>query len=275
VLRHLIRRPELLVVHRVNECDERKNTRGINAKLIRANYVADATVFVGEWLMRLPAWLASPPRAPRTIRNGADRRIFHARGFKPWNGSKPMRLVTHHWGHHALKGFDVYAAIDRLLDDPSWQDRIAFTFVGNLPKGFAFKNARHIAPLDGDALADELRRHHTYLTASINEPGGNHQNEGALCGLPLLFRRSGCLPEYCEGFGIGFDPPDIETALRTMFAEYPEWTRRMPDYPHDGETMCRHWLDLFDNLIRQRDAIVATRRLWREPLRMIRLQIPL
>ena len=54
------------------------------------------------------------------------------------------------------------------------------------------------------ALAAELKRHHAYVTGSMNEPGGNHQNEGALCGLPLLYRRSGCMPEYCAGFGIDF-----------------------------------------------------------------------
>ena len=39
-----------LVAHRVNECDERKNTNYVNKYLIEANKVADYTVFVSTWL---------------------------------------------------------------------------------------------------------------------------------------------------------------------------------------------------------------------------------
>ena len=32
-----------------------------------------------------------------------------------------------------------------------------------------------------------------------------HHIEGALCGLPILFRNSGSLPEYCKKYGVSFD----------------------------------------------------------------------
>ena len=57
ILRYLVlKNPNAIVVHRINECDERKQEKFINARLVRANYIADATVFVGEWLSRLPVW---------------------------------------------------------------------------------------------------------------------------------------------------------------------------------------------------------------------------
>ena len=45
--------PKAIVVHRINECDERKNTNFMNKKLRQINYLADATIFVGKWLLDL------------------------------------------------------------------------------------------------------------------------------------------------------------------------------------------------------------------------------
>lgn len=167
-----------------------------------------------------------------------------------------MQLVTHHWGGNWMKGFDVYRQLDRMLASPEWRDRVAFTYVGNLPKGFRFENARHLTSLDGGVLADELRSHHVYLTASIFEPGGNHQNEGALCGLPLLYRNSGCLPEYCDGFGVMFDGVgDFEAALGRMAGEYRRWAAAMPCYPHTAERTTGNYLALFEALLTRRHEI--------------------
>ena len=44
---------DVLVVHRINECDERKGTNFVNKYLIEANKVADQTVFVSTWLKNL------------------------------------------------------------------------------------------------------------------------------------------------------------------------------------------------------------------------------
>lgn len=278
LLRYLMfRNPNAIVVHRINECDERKGTRGMNRRLRLANYCADHTVFVGSWLRDLPVWWREDGGEASVILNGADTRVFHPQGYRPWPGTGPLplRLATHHWGGNWRKGFDVYQRLDAMLADPAWRARIEFTYIGNLPRGFAFENARYVAPLEGDALADELRSHHVYVTASMNEPGGNHQNEGALCGLPLLYRNSGCLPEYCEGFGVSFDgPEDFETALATMTRDYPRLAGRMADYPHTAEKCTAAWTERFEDLIRRRADIVGNRRLWRRPDVLLLNQIP-
>ena len=274
VLRYLLfRNRNAIVVQRINECDERKGERFINHKLVRANYVADATVFVGEWLTELSVWRTHLRSPWFVIRNGADTRVFNRDGFQSWTGQGPLKLVTHHWGYHPMKGFDVYTLLDRMLADPSWRDRIDFTYIGNLPAGFAFENANYVKPLDGADLAAELKRHHAYVTASINEPGGNHQNEGALCGLPLLYRQSGCMPEYCEGFGVPFaGPEDFAQALERMIGGYAELGARMPQYPHTADAMTAQWIGLFERLLAERDAIVTRRRLWRAPWRAAAIQ---
>ena len=44
---------DTVIVHRLNECDERKNTNFVNDYLIEANKVSDQSVYVSEWLKNL------------------------------------------------------------------------------------------------------------------------------------------------------------------------------------------------------------------------------
>jgi hypothetical protein len=276
ILRYLLfSNSHALVVHRINECDERKGTRHMNRLLRCANYCADHTVFVGSWLRNLPLWRNGAGARHSVITNGADTRIFHPQGWQPWNGKGPLKLVTHHWGGNWMKGFDIYRRLDAMLAEPAWKEKIGFTYVGNLPPGFTFRNARYVPPLDGVALATELRAHHAYVTASINEPGGNHQNEGALCGLPLFYRRSGCLPEYCDGFGVSFDETDFEDRLRQLIERYDTLVTAMPAYPHTAARTCTRYLALFDELMTSREQILVSRRLWRNPWLVLRNQLPI
>ncbi len=275
VLRHLAwRNARMIVVHRINECDERKGTHGMNFRLRLANYTADHTVFIASWLRDLAVWRRETPDS--VIHNGADVRIFHRQGFMPWTGDGPIRFVTHHWGAHELKGFDVYRKLDQLLDDPQWRTRFSLTYVGNAPTTAALCNVRFVAPLDGEALATEIRGHHAYLTASINEPGGAHHVEGAMCGLPLLFRRSGALPEYCGPYGVGFDGPhDIESAVAHFIASYAEQPGKMAGYPYTAALTTSRWIALLGDLVARRTAITAQRRLWRDPTAFALNQLPL
>jgi hypothetical protein len=264
VLSHLSRCPRAIVVHRINECDERKDTRTMNARLRIANYCADHTVFIASWLKDLSVWRKETPWS--VILNGADENIFKRASAKLWTGLEPLRLVTHHWGANAKKGWDVYRRIDALLDRPEWKSRIAFTYIGNAPRDLAMRNIEIRAPLDGEALAQALAEHHVYLTASINEPGGMHHIEGAMVGLPLIFRRSGALPEYCGGFGEAFDgPDDVEAAIERMMTDYPRWKMAMPAYPNTAQRMANAYADLLDRLVAQRERIAEARRPWRDP----------
>jgi len=276
ILRYMLfRNPRTLVVHRINECDERKKTRKMNALLWRANYCADHTVFVGSWLQSLEVWQKNRESPTSVITNGADAKIFNSQGWSPWNYQGPIKFVTHHWGGNWMKGFDIYQRLDQMLQKNKWKERIDFTYIGNLPQGFSFRNTRYVPPIDGKALARELRSHHAYITASINEPGGNHQNEGALCGLPILYRRSGCLPEYCEGFGEEFDEDNFEIKLETFISKYQTFCKSMPQYPHISTVTNNKYLKLFDQLQTKKKYILAKRNLWKNPWLIMRNQLPI
>ena len=57
IVRYLSKKNNLaIVVHRINECDERKNTKTMNMRLKLINYTSDHTVFIGSWLKDLNLW---------------------------------------------------------------------------------------------------------------------------------------------------------------------------------------------------------------------------
>ncbi|MBL4747412.1 MAG: hypothetical protein JKY17_01035 [Magnetovibrio sp.] len=276
ILRYLaFRNPHAIVVHRINECDERKNTRTMNFRLKLANYAADHTVFVGSWLKNLCVWREQDGHGSSVILNGADPTVFNASGAQEWTGIEPLKLVTHHWGGNWMKGFDIYQKLDEMLCQEEWKSRIEFTYIGNVPNGFTFKNARLLAPMDAEQLGAELRSHHAYVTGSICEPGGNHQNEGALCGLPILYRNSGCMPEYCDGFGVMFDGlSDFEDALSRMINEYETWHECIASYPCTAQRTAQAYLDLIESLHNESEKLLQRRKIWRDPFVFLLNQIP-
>ena len=267
-------RPACAIVHRINECDERKGTRTMNLRLRIANYCADHTVFVASWLKDLRVWRRETDAT--VVLGGGDDTIFKRNAAALWDGQAPMRLVTHHWGAHPNKGLDVYRVLDAMLATQEWRGRVHFTHIGNRPSDAGLANVEWLAPLDGPPLAAALGQNHAYLTASIGEPSGNHHIEGALLGMPILYRRSGGLPEYCAPYGIGFDgPEDFPDALRQFMAAYPVLKPKMADYPHTSTKMAAQFLALFDRLAAQGPEIAKHRRPWRDPLVRLANMLPL
>ena len=119
---------ETLVMHRINECDERKNTNYVNKYLLNANKVADHTVFVSKWLENLYIQQGFKRPNADVIYAGADNEIFNRKNFELWDKSKPLKIVTHHWGANWNKGFDIYRKIDDLLSSEQWNKKIEFTY---------------------------------------------------------------------------------------------------------------------------------------------------
>ena len=117
-----------------------------------------------------------------------------------------------------------------------------------------------VKPLSGSELADEIRKSDLYLTASINEPSGNHHIEGAQCGLPLLYINSGGIPEYCDGFGLMFDENNFEEKLNEIHSKYSEYKDAIQNYPHNSDKMSLEYLNLFKSLVDDKANIVINRK---------------
>ena len=275
IIRYLIfKNKSSIVVHRINECDERKGTKNMNSLLKRANYVADHTVFIASWLKKLDIYC--PNKDNNVILNGGDIKIFNASNASIWNKNQPIKLVTHHWGGNYLKGMDVYLKLDELLNDIKWKNFFQFTYIGNIPKKYRFKNIIHIKPCHGNKLANELKKNHIYLTASINEPGGMHHIEGALCGLPVLYRNSGSLPEYCNKYGVSFEgTEDIIKSMKEIKKNYDNYKKNMNLYDRTSDKMCLEYYNLLKKLYKNRNTYFKKRILSKNPWLLLRNQIPI
>lgn len=247
-----------IIIHRINECDERKNTLTMNLRLRLANVVADHTIFIATWLRYLSVWNNFSDHS--IIHNGASEVEFPRNSASKWEHPNRLRIVTHHWGSNELKGWDVYKKIDILLSDPYWHEKIEFTFIGNKPQNIHTRNIHLIKALNGKELSQELSSNHVYISASQNEPAGMHHIEAAILGLPLIYRNSGALPEYCNGFGEIFEgADDIGMAIDGMIRNYNHWKSMMPIYTNTSSRMVGNYLSLFDRLLLCRDEIVAKR----------------
>ena len=252
---------EAIVVHRINECDERKNTDYVNKALIKANRVADHTVFVSSWLKKLFIDQGLKNSNLNVILGGADDEIFNKSNKRNFKDGNKIKIVTHHWGNNWNKGFEIYSKLDALLGSEPWSNKFVFSYIGNLPKDFNFENTEYIKPLSGHELASKLKENDFYLTASLNEPSGNHHIEAAQCGLPILFINSGGIPEYCQNFGIEFNESNFFDKFNEMADNFKDYQSQMDKYPFNANKMCLDYLNLFEKLLKNKENLIKTREL--------------
>jgi len=244
------RKNNAIVVHRINECDERKGTKNVNRFILKSNKVADFTVFVSKWLEDLYMSIGLDGENRKTILSGSDKKVFNNINSAEWKQDLPLKLVTHHWGNNLNKGFEIYSIIDNELDNSDFRNLFEFTYIGNLPKNFKFRNVQVVEPLSGLQLAKKIKENHLYVTGSINEPSGNHHIEGALCGLPVLYVNSGGIPEYTKGYGYEINIENVISLLHEARQNYFILKQKMDDYPFNSDKMCEEYLQLFKMLLR-------------------------
>ncbi len=230
------------VLHRVNENDLRKGTDFMDASLQDANRTADYTIFISSWLRDYHAsrWF-DQSKPHEVILNGADPRIFHPTGNRPWQPGTVMRVVTHHWSDNPMKGFEEYQMVDRMIAAGELPG-IQLVVIGRWPSSVRWKSAECHPPRYGSALADLLRSCHVYITASRWEPGGMHFIEGLQCGLPLLYHSDGgAIPELGREFGIGFRN-NLTEAFSEMMSKYAALRQRVLANAPSGERMCEAYV---------------------------------
>ncbi len=244
--------PRVPIVHRINECDQRKGTNDIDELLRQTSELADYTVFIAEWLRDYFAakWF-DLSRPHNCIYNGADPAVYHPFGSAVAREGESLTIVTHHWSDNPMKGFDIYEMVDHLIaggELPGFRLRV----IGRWPKEMKWRSAELIGPMTGHPLARKLRECHIYLTASRWEPCGMHHVEGAQCGLPLVYHEDGGgIVEAGKKYGLGYrgDPSE---AIREVAARLPEFRRRVFTNMPSGDRMAMDYADVCRMLMADR-----------------------
>ncbi len=219
------RYPDKIIVHRVD--GPVFLVRGRDKEIDRMvfqinNLIADGTIFQSSWSrQRCYEHGMAETKYQEVIINAPNPEIFHA-GEQRSLEDRKIRIVATSWSSNVKKGFDVYEFLDEHLD----VSRYAMTFIGNSP--ITFKNIRQIEVLPSSQLADELRKHDIFLTASVDDPCSNSLIEALHCGLPAVVRNSGGHPEIVDEQGIVFQGrEDILKTLDIISDNYQKYVEKL------------------------------------------------
>ena len=236
--------PNTKVLHRINECDKRKNTSHVDNLVLKANEIADETIFISNWLSEYYI-KKGYNRSYHVIYNGCNTNYFYPKHKKELG--KKVNLVTHHWSRNWMKGFDIYNKLDKVLNE---REDINFTYIGRYWQGYNPINTKLLPPQYGKNLGDELRNYDIYLTASRWEPCGMHHIEGASCGLPVLYHsEGGGINESCKNYGLKYnDIPSLLEGIDKIKESYQEYLSRIPYNFLSSKRCCEEYYKIILNL---------------------------
>lgn len=214
------RRGDCRMVHRVGAVTTlyRGVDDGTDARVAELNRrFADATLAISHATIAMYASIGIELRAPRVVYNGCDRRIFHPQGRIAFDRNRRIRLISSSWSPNPRKGGPTYRWLEQQLD---W-DRYEFTFVGQTPVPFG--RIRHVPPVPSRELAELLRQHDVFVTATENDAYSNALVEALSCGLPAIYLDSGGSGEAVKDAGLAFRERDeIPALLDRLVDEYEE-----------------------------------------------------
>ncbi len=252
---------QAIVFQRFNECDERKGTNNINFKLNKFNQVVDVNIFVSDWLKNNFNQFDLSKKKSYVVKGGPNKDIFNNKNKIYWNKKSKLKLVTHHWSDNLMKGYLEYKKLDNFLNSEKYRDLFEFTFIGNKPKDMKFNNIKVLEPLGGKDLASELKLHDIYITASENEPSGNHHMEGALCGLPILYKNSGATSEYCKDYGVSYEIDSFFDSLDLIKENYDNLVCKLNEYPYDFINAANSFDHIFSEIYDKKLEIIEEKNL--------------
>jgi len=216
-----LRRDSVIYVHRIDGPVGiiRGRDEGIDQFIWRTNHeFADKTILQSQYSLKKHLELGFEFKNPIIVINAPDPMIFYRPESANLLGNRKIRLIATSWSNNRKKGAEVYAWLDQHLDWSLYE----FTFVGNSP--LKFNNIRMVAPVPSGELADILRQHDLYLTASQDDPCSNSLIEALTCGLPAIYLKSGGHPEIVGLGGLGFDlPEEIPGQLEKIAQAYEDY----------------------------------------------------
>lgn len=212
------RAPNVRMIHRVGAVTSlyRGFDDGTDALVGDINRrIAQATIAISEATIEMYRSIGIELVAPRVIHNGCDDRIFNRSGKAPFSRDRRIRMIAASWSDNPRKGAPTFRWLERNLD----LDRYELTFVGNSP--VEFEHTRRLPPLPSERLAEELRAHDVFFTATEHDAYSNALVEALSCGLPAIYLASGGSGEAVKDAGFAFrDRQEIPALLDRLVDEY-------------------------------------------------------
>jgi len=195
--------PEKIFIHRIDGPVFliRKDNIYLDKLIYKINdKIADASIFQSDWSKKKNFELGiKPQKFETTILNAPNPEIFNNKNKIKFSKNRKTKIIATSWASSMSKGFETYKYLDENLDFSKYE----MTFCGNSP--FKFKNIKHIKPLPSKELAEQLKHHDIYITASKNDPCSNSLIEALHCGLPAVGLNDGGHPEIIGKGGLIFN----------------------------------------------------------------------
>ena len=208
---------------------------GTDTRVVSFNQeFADVTVLQSRYSLKSYLNLGINFRCVEIIPNAADPTIFYPAADQLQRRSHKIHLISTAWSDNLNKGFDLYEWLDQNLDFSVF----AYTFVGNSPRRFA--NINVTPPADSMTLANLLRQHDIYVTASRYDPASNSLTEALACGLPAVYLNCGGHAEIAQAGGEPFhSEDDVLLAIDKVVSSYRDYKTRIR-VPELGEIVARY-----------------------------------
>ena len=216
--------PDLGIIHRVDGPigAVRGQDDFVDHLIVQANKLfADGTLYQTEWSRQEAKRRNLNLHALHKVVVNAPLADIFSRKDTVVSGDK-IRLIATSWSANWGKGFAYYQYLDRHLDWTKYE----MTFIGNSPIEFA--NIRHIPPMASQEIAETLREHDVFITASRNDPCSNSLLEALHSGLPAIAMDSGGHPELVGQAGQLFKTEtELVTAIDEVAADIEGFRNRM------------------------------------------------
>ena len=225
------------MVHRVGAVTTlyRGYDDGTDAHVAQLNYAfADATIAISQATIDMYRSIGIELVEPHVVHNVVDASIFHPQGREPFDRSRKTRLVAVSWSDNPRKGGPTYRWLEDALD---W-DRYSFTYVGNTQE--EFERIEVVPPVASHELAELLRAHDVFVTATENDAYSNALVEALSCGLPAVYLDSGGSGEAVQGAGFGFTEREQIPALLDRLRDEYEARQASISLPSTAELVDRY-----------------------------------
>lgn len=161
------------------------------------NDLCDGSILQSNWINNEMRKIGYKRKQNYTIiYNSSEPSLFYNnRDYNNVKTDEKIKIVANSWSSNFIKGFNVYKFLDENLDF----NKFSMTFIGNTP--VTFQNIKRLPLLSSNELAEKLREHDIFLTASKNDPCSNSLIEALHCGLPAVSLNSGGHPEVIKEAG--------------------------------------------------------------------------